>query len=195
MDGKLFVVSAPSGAGKTSLVDAVLGKLKPEHPIDRLVTYTSRKIRSGEKEGIDFFYVSPDEFEKRIQSGFFIEWSKEYHHYYGSPSHVLDDLKLGNSRVLVIDRRGAKQVAASVEDVVTIWISVPDIRVLKERLVKRGLNTPAQIEKRIEIAKFELEQEEKNDLYTHHIVNDVFDIAAKNLEQIFLKELSKKVNR
>ena len=104
MSGKLFIVSAPSGAGKTSLVDEILTRLRPKCPIDRCVTYTSREIRPGEQEGVDFCYVSPQEFEKRVQEGFFLEWSKEYEHYYGSPRQVENELRNGNSRILVIDR-------------------------------------------------------------------------------------------
>ncbi|MFC1841935.1 guanylate kinase [Candidatus Dependentiae bacterium] len=191
MSGKLFIVSAPSGAGKTSLVNEILTRLQPKYPIDRLVTYTSREIRPGEREGIDFCYVTPQEFEKRAQEGFFLECSKEYECYYGSPNCVKDDLKKGDSRVLVIDRNGAKQVVDAVSDAVTIWIYAPSIDVLKKRLVNRGLNSVEQIERRIELAKTELEEEEKSKFYKYHVLNDNFDQAADNLESIFINELKK----
>jgi len=189
MSGKLFIVSAPSGAGKTSLVEEVLGRLKPKYLIDRLITYTSRDIRKGEKEGVDFCFVSSQEFEMRIKNDFFLEWSKEYHHYYGSPASVLQELKAGNSRVLVIDQNGAKQVLQRVPEASTIWIYTPTIEVLRERLEKRGLNTPEQIKKRLEIAKNELAQEEKTRSYKHHILNGVYKEAADNLENVLLGEL------
>ena len=191
MSGKLFIVSAPSGAGKTSLVNEVLGRLKPKHPIDRLITYTSRDIRKGEQEAVDFCFVSPQEFEMQIKNDFFLEWSKEYHHYYGSPAQVLQELKEGKSRILVIDQNGAKQVLQRVPDASTIWIYTPTIEALKERLEKRGLNTPEQIKKRLEIAKNELAQEKKNSFYEHHILNDVYNEAADNLERVLLSELLK----
>jgi len=189
MEGKLFIVSAPSGAGKTSLVDEILARLMPQYPIDRLVTYTSREIRGGEKHGKDFFFVSPKEFEMRVQQGFFIEWSNEYGHYYGSPKQVQKDLQDGMSRVLVIDRKGAKQVVEHIKKPVLIWIYTHGLDVLKNRLLKRGKNSSEQIEKRLKIAKFELEEEQKNKFYRHHILNDIFADAAASLESVFVSEL------
>ena len=154
------------------------------------MTYTSREIRPGEQEGIDFCYVSPQEFEKRLKEGFFLEWSKEYEHYYGSPKQVEKELKNGNSRILVIDRSGAKQVLKHVSDAVTVWIEVPSIAILRQRLLQRGVNNISQIEKRIEQAKKELQDEEKDRVYTYHVLNDDFDKAAKDLEEIFVKELN-----
>jgi len=191
VSGKLFIVSAPSGAGKTTLVDEMLKRLQPAYPIDRLVTYTSRSARKGEAEGVDFFFVSPQEFERRVQQGFFLEWSKEYHHYYGSPKSIIDDLKIGQSRILVIDKNGANQVLQHISDAITIWITVPSTQVLKERLEKRRLNTPEQVKKRLEIAKLELEQEAKNRFYMHHVANNVFEKAADTLEKLFILELAK----
>lgn len=189
MCGKLFIISAPSGAGKTSLVDAVLCRLKPVCSIDRAITYTSRCKRKGEQEGVDFHFLSDDEFKCRIDQGFFVEWSCEYGHYYGSPACIVDDLQVGCSRILVIDRKGAMQVLEHIKDPVLIWIQVKNLDVLKSRLLSRGLNTKEQIEERLKLAKIEIEQEAKNPFYKYHILNDVFDQAAKNLELIFLKEL------
>ena len=190
MSGKLFIVSAPSGAGKTSLIDEILTRLQPRYVIDRVVTYTSRDARPGECEGVDFCYVSPKEFEKRVQEGFFLEWSKAYEHYYGSPTSVKDDLKNGNSRILVIDRVGAKQVLKHVSEAVTVWIHTPSIDILRQRLMRRGANSLSQIEKRIELARKELQDEEANRVYTYHVLNGDFDKAAKDLEEIFVKELN-----
>ena len=191
MSGKLFLVSAPSGAGKTSLVDEVIVRLKLQYSIDRLVTYTSRDIRPGEQEGKDFCFVSSKEFERLIQKGFFLEWSKEYEYYYGSPNSVKEDIKNGKSRILVIDRNGARQVLKHVSDAVTIWIYTLSVEVLRKRLLDRGVNSLQQIESRINLAKIELEEEKNNKLYVHHLLNDNFDEAANNLELIFAKELKK----
>jgi len=191
MSGKLFIVSAPSGAGKTSLVENVLPKLKQTYQIDRLITCTSRKARPGERQGVDFTFMSEADFEMKIKQGFFIEWSKAYDHYYGSPVSVIDDLKNGASRVLVIDRLGAKQVLERVSGSVSIWIYPSSIGVLRERLLTRGANTLQQVERRLELAKFELEDEAKNNLYTHHVLNDIFDEASEVLETIFVNELKK----
>ncbi len=191
MSGKLFIVSAPSGAGKTILVDEVLGRLKPNYSIDRLVTYTSRDKRDGEEDGKDFNFVSSLEFEMKIKSDFFIEWSNEYGHYYGSPAHVTEGLDNGDSRILVIDRKGAKQVLEQLKESILVWIYTKNLDVLRQRLLTRGLNTKEQIENRLKLAKIEVEQEAKNPFYKHHILNDIFAKAAKNLELIFLNELAK----
>ena len=191
MSGKLFIISAPSGAGKTSLVDDVLPKLQDVCSIDRLITYTSREKRPGEQDGVDFNYISDKEFEDKIYQGFFIEWSRAYDHYYGSPADVVKDMANGKSKILVIDQVGARKLIERISNVVTIWIYTSTIDVLKERLVKRGCNSLAQIEKRVERARFELEQEAKNKFYKYHILNDVFDDATKNLEQILVNELKK----
>ena len=189
MSGKLFIVSAPSGAGKTSLVDNVLPRLQNEYPIDRLVTYTSRGKRSGEREGIDFNYISDKEFKNKIDQGFFVEWSKAYDHYYGSPAGVIQDVSSGKSKILVIDQVGAKKLAARISDTVGIWIYTPTVDVLRQRLLDRGHNNLEQIERRIKRAAFELEQEAKNKFYKYHILNDIFDDASQNLELILVKEL------
>lgn len=189
MKGKLFIVSAPSGAGKTTLVNEILVRLQPKFLIDRLVTYTSREIREGEKQGKDFFYISASEFEMCVQKGFFLEWNKYGNHYYGSPKTVQNDLLEGKSRILVIDRNGAKQVINYIQDPVLIWIYTQSLQDLKQRLIKRGTNNPEQIKKRLEIAKSELEEEKKTKFYKHHICNDIFIETAKKLEFIFLREL------
>ncbi|KKP29921.1 MAG: Guanylate kinase [candidate division TM6 bacterium GW2011_GWF2_30_66] len=189
MNGKLFIVSAPSGAGKTSLVESVLDRLKPKCSIDRLVTYTTRDARPGEVNGIDFCFVTETEFEIRLQEGFFIEWSRDYGCYYGSPKTVEVDLLHGNSRILVIDRTGAKQLCEHVLDAVTIWIYTESICVLRDRLLNRGTNSLEQIESRLELARAELEQEFENKFYKYHILNDDFSKTVQNLEEIFVKEL------
>ena len=189
MSGKLFIISAPSGAGKTSLVDDVLPRLQDVCSIDRLITYTSREKRPGERESVDFNYISDKEFENKIHQGFFIEWSKAYDHYYVSPADVVQDLGNGKSKILVIDQVGAKKLTERIPDVVTIWIYTPTVDVLRQRLLQRGHNSEKQIERRLERAKFELEEEAKKIFYKYHILNDVFDDAAKHLEQILVNEL------
>lgn len=187
--GKLFIVSAPSGAGKTSLVDNIINTFGKEYNIERLITYTSRQIRHGEEHGKDFYFVTKQEFEERIEQGFFIEWSLDYGHYYGSPASVKGQIESGVSKVLVIDRNGAKQVIRGFSDAVTIWIFVQSVDILRHRLLKRGLNTIEQIEQRLKIAQQELLQETRTNLYKYHVLNDDFYEATEKLKEIFLKEL------
>lgn len=199
MPGKLFIISAPSGAGKTTLVNEVLGRLGPKYPIDRVITYTSRAVRSGEEPGKDYHFLSPEAFKRKVDEGFFLEWSGEYDHYYGTPHHTLNDLEQGLSRVLVIDRAGAQALLEIAQDpsptlregVVPIWIYTSDLVELKRRLLARGKNTNEQIERRLELAQKEVEKEREKPLYKHRILNDNFIKAAQELEALFVCELEK----
>lgn len=199
MAGKLFIISACSGAGKTSLVDEVLGRLAPSCPIARVVTYTSRSIRPGEVAGEHYHFLSPQEFKGMIEAGFFLEWSGEYDHYYGTPRHVLDEVAQGQSRILIINRPGAHNVLQYLQRkplgeqgiAVPIWIEVPSIQELRRRLEARGEKSIELIERRLQLAQKEMRQESENSLYKHKILNDNFTKAAKELEMLLLQALAK----
>jgi len=199
MSGKLFVISAPSGAGKTTLAEKVLEHLSSKYPIGRVVTYTSRVARQGEKNGQDYNFVSSQEFEQKMKDGFFLEWSGEYGHYYGTPRHIVDDLAQGFSRILIIDRLGARRIFEIAKDasptltnmVTSIWIFPPSISELEKRLVGRAKDTTKQIEKRLALAQKELQEENTNPLYDHTILNDDFSEAMQKLEALLICELEK----
>ncbi len=190
MSGKLFIISAPSGAGKTSLVNALLPRLGDRCSINRLITYTSKTPRPGEKQGIDYHFISTDEFEQKAAKGFFLEWSTVYGTYYGSPVAVLRELEIGKSFMLIADRVGAAQIIKRHSSAVLIWIHTVSIEVLQERLEGRGTDKPEQILRRLAIAKAELEQESREDLYQYHVCNDNFEESIQVLEKIVLKELN-----
>ena len=187
--GRLFVVSAPSGAGKTTLVEAVLKKLGASCDLKRIVTYTSRAPRKGELHGKDFYYLSGADFVKKIEEGFFIEWSNGLGHYYGTQRSIIDDLERGQSGVLVIDRIGAAQIMNQIRDAILLWIEVSDIKVLEQRLARRGTETQKEIEKRIQRARLEIDEEQEKKLYHYHIYNDVFEIALQKLEAIIISAI------
>ncbi|MDP3889405.1 MAG: guanylate kinase [bacterium] len=191
MPGKLFIVSAPSGAGKTTLVNAVLGKLKLEYPIDRVITYTTKKARVGEQDGRDYHFISPIEFERRIKQNFFLEWSTAYNAYYGSPRQVLNDIQTGQSYILIIDRMGAEQVIKHTNDVVLVWIYTTNLQDIHQRLMGRATESPEVIQARINQAQKEIIREQKQPLYQYHLCNDDFDQAVHNLEHFFRHELKK----
>lgn len=184
MSGKLFVISGSSGAGKTTLVTAVLETLQKEHPIKRVVTYTTRAIRQGEVDGKDYYFVSVQEFKQKIEEGFFIEWSNWYDNYYGSQISILESIKKGTSFIAILDRVGARSVLEAYSEAVLVWIQPSSLSLLKERLKKRGKNTPEEIESRLRKAEVELEQKKGEDLYLHTVINDDF-LKAKD-ELIFL---------
>ncbi|HZW60896.1 MAG TPA: guanylate kinase [Candidatus Babeliales bacterium] len=190
MVGKLFIVSAPSGAGKTSLVTRVLSDLKSQWPVERVITYTSKTPRPGEVDGRDYHFITPLQFEAKIKEEFFLEWSVAYGTYYGSPRSILDGLKKGRSYITILDRAGARAVSEIVPEAVLIWIHTPTIDILKERLRSRGQDSDASIEKRMDLAKLELEDEAKNKLFRYHILNDNFENAVEEFKVIMHDSLN-----
>jgi len=190
MRGRLFIISAPSGAGKTSLVEAAIPLVGVQHPIVQVVTYTTKKPRSTDPKMRDFHFIDTTEFERLIQEGFFLEWSDAYGAYYGTPRSVIDGMHAGRSFFLVIDRVGTEQVIKLVPNAVLIWITVANAQVLQERLTVRGTETSAQIEHRLKRAKIEIDLEAKNRLYDYHIVNDVFAAALDELVSIITDKLA-----
>lgn len=188
--GILFIVSAPSGAGKTSLVNEVIRRLSPVYDIRRAVTYTSKTPRSDEVDGDDYHFITSQEFEARIKEGFFIEHSTVYGTYYGSSRSLLNDIKEGKSYILIIDRVGAKQVFQQEPSAILIWIDAPSLYILEDRLKKRAKDSHGVIKNRLLQAKIEINEEVSQNFYHYHILNDVFLTALLELEAIIITKLS-----
>lgn len=180
--GKLYIVSAPSGAGKTTLVEALLAN--GPHRLSRAITYTTRKPRNNERDGYDFHFLTEDAFKAKIEQGFFLEWSTAHAAYYGTPKSILDDLVHDRSYILVIDRIGAEQIRAQTEHAILIWITVPNMITLEKRLVGRATESRAQIDRRLKRAQQEMLLEQQCPLYDYHILNDDFNTALARLEHI-----------
>ena len=189
--GVLFIISAPSGAGKTSLTKALLAKLKPSYPIDRVVTYTSRTPRNGEINGIDYHFLHTQDFENKITQGFFLEWSTVYGTYYGSSASIVTDLEEGKHRILIVDRLGTHTILSYMAKlpykVVSIWISVSSIEILQARLSTRGLDDPQSLGRRLTLAAQEMAQEKQSPLYDYEILNDLFENSLEKLENLAKK--------
>lgn len=189
MPGKLFVISAPSGAGKTTLVNALINDMGKSHNLERVITYTSKTPRPAEVNGIDYHFVTPAEFERLIGEGFFLEWSTAYGTYYGTPASIVEGLARGTSYIIILDRRGAQALAQLYKDLVLIWIEVLAISVLEERLRTRCQDTAEQIARRLVLAKDEMAQEKLMPFFRYHVMNNVFDDAYKTLQSIICNEL------
>jgi guanylate kinase len=187
--GKLFVISAPSGAGKTTIVNLALDQLQETHNIERVITCTSRKPRGGEIDKQDYNFLSREEFEQKLNDGFFIEHAIYANNYYGSPISILDDMKKGKSFFSVIDLAGAKQVSTKVPQAIFIWISPPNMETLAKRLKNRGTETDEQIERRLNAAIKEMEEEKALKLFQHHIINNKLEVAVEELVTIIDGEL------
>ncbi|MBU8850078.1 MAG: guanylate kinase [Desulfobacterales bacterium] len=182
--GKLFVISAPSGAGKTTLIKQVLNRFKS---LSYSVSHTTRSPRKNEQEGRDYFFITPVEFEQKISLDHWLEWAKVHDNYYGtSKEFVKNSLEKGRSLLLDIDVQGARQIMISNPDLVSIFIMPPSFEILSQRLENRGTDSRQVITRRIENAKSEIVQK---DMYQYVVVNDDLDEAVEELCSIFKKEM------
>ena len=173
---KLFIISAPSGAGKTTLVKAVLKRLPG---LLYSVSYTTRPPRGVEKQGADYFFINKKEFIKNIEKKRWAEWAEVYGNFYGTSSDFLDkNLGSGKSILLDLDIKGTLQILKRYPDSITIFIMPPSLDVLKRRLESRGTDGRKEIKKRLLEAKKEMA---KKDLYHHIIINDDLKISINDL--------------
>jgi guanylate kinase len=183
--GKLFVLSAPSGAGKTTLCKEMLERFSQ---LSFSVSHTTRAPRKGEVHGRDYFFIDRQSFESGIERALWVEWALVHGNYYGtSRSFVNSTLEKGGSLILDIDVQGAKQIVAAFPGAVTVFIMAPDLVTLERRLRGRGTDSEEVIRQRLENAEQEIMQ---RDWYTHVIVNDDLAISIETLKAIFEGELA-----
>jgi len=174
--GRLLVISAPSGTGKTTLCRLLMDQFKG---ISYSVSHTTRKPRAGEVHGTDYYFVSVEEFERMIANQELVEWAKVHDNYYGtSLGFIRQSIDQGRDILLDIDVQGAANIRAVYPEAVTVFIMPPSMEALRERLGKRGTDSPEVIETRIKNAVMEMEQK---DLYRHVIVNDDLETAKNQL--------------
>ncbi|KAB2313026.1 guanylate kinase [Betaproteobacteria bacterium SCN2] len=170
--GILYVVAAPSGAGKTSLVKALLQK---DAAIRLSVSYTTRAPRPGETHGVDYHFVSVEEFRQMAARGEFLESAEVYGNYYGtSQAWISGEIAAGRDILLEIDWQGAAQVKKHFPEAVTLFILPPSIEALRERLSNRGQDSADVIEKRMAAARDDISHAAE---FEYIIVNDDFDQA------------------
>ena len=178
--GRLFIVTAPSGAGKTSLVKALL-KLCPQIQIS--ISHTTRCPREDEKDGVDYFFVNNEIFENLKNNGEFLENAECHGAKYGTAKTPVDStLKSGKDIILEIDYQGALIVKNIFKEAISIFIIPPSMEILKQRLVARGQNSIVEINGRLTAAKEEIRHLEKFD---YVIINENFDKALDNLKSIY----------
>ncbi len=176
MNGNLFVVVAPSGAGKTTLVDALL---KTEPNVHLSPSWTTRAPRPGEKDGVDYSFVARDKFEKMIAAGEFLEHANVYGNYYGTSRKWIEGELAGDHDVLLeIDWQGAQQVRRLFPHMVGIFILPPSLDELRKRLKSRGKDPADAIEKRMASARDEISHVLE---FEYIIVNDKFEAALADL--------------
>ena len=181
--GLLFVVSAPSGAGKTSLCRAITGSLED---LTHSISYATRKPRPGEIDGRDYYFVSQERFRDMIQAGDFAEWAEVHSNLYGTSRRVLDDLiSKGLDVILDIDTQGAMQIKAKYDTAVFIFIMPPSLDILEERLRNRKSDHEDEIRKRMRRSREEIKDYA---MYDYIIVNRDFDRALTELRSIVISE-------
>jgi guanylate kinase len=182
--GKLFVITGPSGVGKGTLISRLL-ELVPG--LDLSVSATTRAPRAGERDGEHYHFMEPAEFDRRVGAGEFLEHADYASHRYGTPrAEVEPRLARGESVVLEIEVQGARQVRQTMPGAVQVFIAPPSPEALRERLERRGTDSPEQIARRLAVARDELAA---RDEFSRVIVNDDAERAAEELAALVRAEL------
>jgi len=185
--GRLIVVSAPSGSGKTTIAKKIMEKF----PFIKFsVSATTRPKRNGEVDGRDYFFLTREEFENKIKNGELLEWEEIYGNYYGTLKSVVESaLKNGEVLLFDVDVNGAISIKNKFpDDSVLIFIKPPNIETLKERLKRRKTETDEQIQKRLERVPMELE---KAGYFDYIFVNDNLDDTVKSVTRAIFNEIEK----
>ena len=177
----IFIISAPSGCGKTSLVRGIS---RSYNFLELTISYTTRKMRRGEIDGKDYHFISPELFKNKVNKGEFIEHEAVYDNNYGTTYDSINDIvNLGKDALLEIDYKGMIKIKKMIPNAISIYILPPNLEELKNRLVERGLDAQDVINKRISKAENELKYSRFSDFT---IVNDNYNIALSSLKSLIL---------
>lgn len=189
--GMIIIVSAPSGAGKTSISDAVI---KNDKNVVYSISTTTRAPRKGEKNGREYFFVNEETFKIMIAQKKFAEWAKVHGNYYGTAKKSLEEtINSGKDILLDIDVQGAVKIKKQYKSAIMLFIMTPSLKILKDRLIKRNKDSLETIKIRLANAKKEISYMEK---YDYLVLNDKLDISIKNVQSIICAErLSIKRNK
>ena len=186
--GSILVISGPSGSGKTSLARSVCEELGDKAYFS--ISTTTRPMREGEKNGVDYFFITKEEFLKDIEDGYFLEWAEVHGNFYGTSKKQIDEaLKEGKIVFLDIDVQGHEAVRKEYPDIVTsVFVTTKNKYILFERLKKRGTETEESLEVRLINAMHEMK---KIPEYDYLLINDDFDEAKKFLNAVAIASLIK----
>jgi len=182
--GVLLVLSGPSGTGKGTVCKAVRDSMGDK--LAYSISATTRKPRTGEEHGREYFFFSKEEFEALRDQNGFLEWAQVYDNYYGTPRAFVEEvLASGRDCILEIDPQGALQVRKATDEAVLVFIAPPSLEELRARLTGRGTEAPEEVEKRLSCAEAELAYSNQ---YDYLIVNDEVEKAAEKMEAILMAE-------
>ena len=182
--GSLIVISGPTCAGKGTICRELLSR---NNNIWRSISYTSRPMRGNEVNGVDYYFVTKEEFEEKINNGEMLEYAQvHYNDYYGTPkSHINEKIDQGIDVILEIDIQGAIQIKEKVSEAIFIFILAPSMEEIRNRLIKRGFENNEQMIERFKTAYREINELTK---YNYVVVNDDLDEAVKKVESIIISE-------
>jgi guanylate kinase len=182
--GLVFVISAPSGTGKTTVINEFLKSHKRDFVVS--VSVTTRQPRKGEKDARDYYFFTKEKFGEYIKKGKFLEYAPVLDNFYGTLKEtVVKTISAGRNVIMDIDVQGAKQIKSKMKECVTIFIVPPSFKVLKERLTGRKTETAENVRKRLDLAKKELKERSK---YDYIIMNKEVHDATAYLESIYALE-------
>ena len=182
--GILVVISAPSGCGKDTIVNEIVKEMGDEASVS--VSMTTREMRTGEEEGVNYYYVSVDQFKKNIENGEMLEYTRYGSNYYGTPvGPVKEKLREGKTVFLIIEVEGGENVKKVFPDCVKIFVIPPSMEVLSNRLRGRGTDNEEAIATRLEIARTELQRAIE---YDYIVENDVLQDAVEDVKAIIKAE-------
>jgi guanylate kinase len=177
--GKVFVITGPSGVGKGTLIRGLVERV-PE--LELSVSATTRPPRPGERDGVDYHFMTPEEFERHVAAGDFVEHATYSGNRYGTLRSELERrLRTGAGVVLEIEVQGARQVRAAMPDAVAVFIAPPSREALRARLIGRGTDSPEQVDERLRMAERELEAQPE---FAHVVINDRLEDAVDELVTI-----------
>ncbi|MBF0253428.1 MAG: guanylate kinase [Candidatus Omnitrophica bacterium] len=186
----VVVVSAPSGAGKTTIINGMLEKMPM---VTRSISCTTREPRDGEKEGLDYIFLKEEEFEKIIKDDGFLEWEQNFGYYYGTRIQQVEEaLEEGKDVILNIDVKGAKRVKRKLPESISVFIMAPSLEELANRLKARKREDGEEVKKRIKEAEKEIAAGEE---YDYMIINQDLDTAVKELCEIIILEKASRAKR
>ena len=185
--GKIIVISGPSGVGKTTLYKKLLAELPDQ--LEFSVSATTRKPRPGEKDGVDYHFVSGERFREMVDNGELVEYARVYGNYYGTPQSEIERISgAGKYCLLDLDIQGGRNIKKTHPESILIFIMPPSLDELKSRIVSRNQDRPEQIETRLAKAMEEMSGKER---YDYQIVNDKLDTAYAELKKTVLKIIGK----
>ena len=188
--GKTFIISGPSGVGKSTVLSALI---QGRDDLYFSVSATTRAPRPGEKHGVDYHFIEPETFRQWIVDGEFLEYAEYVGNFYGTPKKYVDAaMEEGKDVILDIEIQGATQVHNLRPDVVRIFIAPPSWKELERRLTARGTDSPEKVQKRLLRAKVELQTA---DHYDYFVINDTVDNAVRELRAIMLAEHCRPADR